>query len=141
MDEHDVAVETQWLCNGGQVVVRPHPTRLCVEHQDVGSRPEQLLEVFVLADLLDERRHLHRLQQQWHQPHLDEHTDIAVVTKVNAKRRKEDKIADVDIFLFWIYLTLVVFATLIIGWEWKKLEFFALAKFFQLRESIYIKYS
>lgn len=67
------------------VVVYPQLTCLRVEHQNVGSRPEQLLEVLVLADLLNERGHLHRLQQQRHQPHLDEHTNITTVTKVGVK--------------------------------------------------------
>lgn len=34
-------------------------TCLCVKHQNIGSCPEQLLEVLVVADLLYERRHLH----------------------------------------------------------------------------------
>lgn len=44
-------------------------TCLGVEHQNVGSRPEQLLEVFVVADLLNERRHLYCVQHR-QQPHL-----------------------------------------------------------------------
>lgn len=44
-------------------------TCLGVEHKDIGSRPEQFLEVFVVADLLYERRNLHRLQNG-QQPHL-----------------------------------------------------------------------
>lgn len=46
------------------------PTWLGVEHQNVGSGPEQLLEVFVVADLLYERRNLHCLQR-WQQPQLE----------------------------------------------------------------------
>lgn len=81
-------------------MVRPHLTCLCVEHQNVGSCPEQLLEVFVLADLLDERRHLHRLQQQRQQPHLDEHTNTTtseMASKANIKdNKKKDQVPTIN---------------------------------------------
>lgn len=49
-------------------------TCLGVEYQNVGSCPEQLLEVFVVADLLYERRNLHCVQHR-QQPHLVEHSN------------------------------------------------------------------
>jgi len=51
------------------ITSRSSLTRLRVQHQNIGSRPEQLLEVFVVADFLYERRHLHGLRQR-QQPHL-----------------------------------------------------------------------
>lgn len=42
-----------------------------VEHQHVGPRPQQLLEVLVIADLLYQRGHLRSLQRR-RQPHLVE---------------------------------------------------------------------
>lgn len=47
-------------------------TCLCVKHQNIGSCPEQLLEVLVVTDLLYERRHLHCLEN-WQQPYLKKH--------------------------------------------------------------------
>lgn len=57
-----------------------HLTCLGVEHQNVGSCPEQLLEVFVVADLVYERRHLHCVQH-WQQPHLVEHVNTNSTTE------------------------------------------------------------
>lgn len=48
-----------------------HLTCFGVEHQDIGPRSQQLLEVLVIADLLYQRGHLHRLQHR-RQPHLVE---------------------------------------------------------------------
>lgn len=106
------------------IAAHPHLTRLCVDHQNVGSRPEQLLEVFVLADLLDERRHLRRLQQQRQQPHLDGRTKVARVTKVNA----EDKMTDADSFILGLFQNSLFFRC--INHSLRVKNFFVLAKFF-----------
>lgn len=50
-----------------------------VEHQNICSRPEKLLEVFVVTDFLYERRHLHCLQHR-REPHLVKHMDTTITT-------------------------------------------------------------
>lgn len=63
---YGIPITTRWL---------PSLTCFRVEHQNICSRPEQLLEVFVVTDFLYERRHLHCLQHR-QEPHLVKHTHI-----------------------------------------------------------------
>lgn len=79
-------------------------TCLGVDHQNVGSGPEHLLEVFVVADLLYERRHLHRLQHR-QQPYLNNHTQTQTQLLVNHvcdERGKESK-AGIGYLVRFIY--------------------------------------